>query len=338
MQVLSVRATAIFFAVMTMLVFQSASKAEDVSLVEKSLPGEEQRPQAIVVGPDGNLWVTEVRKHQIFRVTPGGEMTAFRVPGESVGVLQGITSGPDGNLWFTSREENAIRRISTKGEFNGTFVIPSQATVPSKMNKGSWPRGITVGPDDQIWFAEMAANKIGRVTLTGEFTEFDIPTADARAYGVVTGPDQNLWFTESGAGKIGRLDVKTGKITEFPLSDPNSRPRDITVGPDGHLWFSMNGSDHIGRMSTQGEVKVFSLPAETRPIGIAAGADGNVWFTAFKSHKIGRITPAGVVSFFDLKTANAQPFGMTTGPNGVIWFTSQANQVGYVGASGKAPQ
>lgn len=338
MQVLSVRAAVILLAAIAMFVSELPSRAEVISLVEKSLPGEGQRPQAIVVGPDGNLWVTEVLKHQIFRVTPSGEMTAFSVPGESVGVLQGITSGPDGNLWFTSREENAIRRVSTKGEFNGTFVIPSQATVPSKANKGSWPRSITVGPDGQIWFAEMAANKIGRVTLTGEFTEFDIPTENARAYGVVTGPDQNLWFTESGAGKIGRLEVKTGKITEFPLSNPTSRPRDITVGPDGHLWFSMNGSDHIGRISTQGELKEFSLPAETRPIGIAAGADGNVWFTAFKSHKIGRITPAGVVSFFDLKTANAQPFGMTTGPNGVIWFTSQANQVGYVGISATPPQ
>jgi virginiamycin B lyase len=337
MQVPGFRAATIALALIAAFASGGAT-AQDITLVEKSLPGEGQRPQAMVVGSDGNLWVTEVIKHQIFRVTPGGEMTAFRVPGETVGVLQGITSGPDGNLWFTSREENAIRRMSTKGEFNGTFVIPSQATTPNKFNKGSWPRSITVGPDGQLWFAEMAANKIGRVTLTGAFTEFDIPTEDAQAYGIVTGPDQNMWFTESGAGKIGRLDVKTGKITEFPLSDPKSRPRDITVGPDDHLWFSMNGSDHIGRISVAGEIKEFPLPAETRPIGIATGADGNVWFTAFKSHKIGRITPAGEVSFFDLKTENAQPFGMTKGPNGVIWFASQANQVGYVNISTKRAQ
>lgn len=306
------------------------AEAEDISIVERALPGTEQRPQAIVVGPDGNLWVTEVLKHQIFRVTPAGDMTAFAVPGDAVGVLQGITAGPDGNLWFTSREENAIRRVSPKGEFNGTFVIPSLATTPTDINKGSWPRGITVGPDGQIWFAEMAANKIGRVTATGEFTEFDIPTKDAMAYGVVTGPDKNLWFTESGAGKIGRLDVATGKITEFDLGDAKARPRDITVGPDGHLWFSMNGADHIGRISTSGEIATFPLPAGTQPIGIAAGADGNVWFTAFKTHKIGRVTPAGVVSFFDLKTEKAQPFGMTTGPNGTVWFTSQANHLGWI--------
>ena len=301
-----------------------------IALVEQPLPGEAQRPQAIVLGPDGNVWVTEVIKHQIFRITPEGKATAFRVPGEQVGVLQGIAPGPDGNIWFTSREENAIRRIAPDGSFNGKFDIPSTATVPTEGNKGSWPRTITAGPDGHMWFAEMAANKIGRVSVDGAFTEFVVPTAGAKPYGVVAALDGNIWFTESGAGKIGRLTLKTGAITEFPLSDPQSRPRDITVGRDGHLWFSMNGTDRIGRISMQGEVAEFPLPAGTQPIGIAPGPDGNIWFTAFRSHKIGRITPAGTVSFFDLKTPNAQPFGMAAGPGGAVWFTLQANHVGQV--------
>jgi len=305
--------------------------ASDVQVSEIQLPGEAQRPQAIVLASDGNLWVTEVLKHQIFRITPEGRGTAFPVPGENVGVLQGLTHGPDGNLWFTSREENAIRRMTLNGEFTGTFVIPSTAKKPTKFNQGSWPRGITSGPDGQLWFAEMAADKIASLSVDGKFTEYDVPTADCGAYGIVTGPDQNIWFTESNSGKIGRLTLSTGTIDEFALSDPQSRPRDITVGPDGRLWFSENGSDRIGAITMEGQITEYDLPKETKPIGIAAGGDGQVWFTCFKTHKLGRISADdGRITFFDLKTPDAQPFGMTTGPNGEIWATLQANGVARV--------
>lgn len=330
---MDVRAMKFAFCAMAALIAASSparAGQTGVTLVEHKLPGEAQRPQAIAFDRDGSAWVTEVMQHQIFRITPDGRATAFRVPGDAVGVLQGIALGPDGNMWFTSREENAIRRISPSGSFNGMFVIPSTAAVPTEGNSGSWPRTITAGPDGKMWFAEMAANKIASIAMDGTFAEFAVPTPDAKPYGIVTGPDHALWFTESGAGKIGRLDIASGRITEYPLSDPQSRPRDITVGRDGHLWFSLNGADRIGRISMTGEITEYPVPAGTQPIGIAPGADGNIWFTAFRSHRIGRIAPSGAVDFFALKTPDAQPFGMAAAPDGVPWFTLQANHVGQV--------
>ena len=93
----------------------STASAAEGPITEFALAGEGHRPQAIVTGPDGNLWVTEVGKHKIIRITPAGKITEFPVPGEKVGVLQGITAGADGNIWFSSREENAIRRVSLEG-------------------------------------------------------------------------------------------------------------------------------------------------------------------------------------------------------------------------------
>jgi virginiamycin B lyase len=56
-------------------------------------------PNQIVVGPDGNMWLTGggANDPNLARVTSDGTITKFplsAVPG-------GLTIGPDGNIWFT---------------------------------------------------------------------------------------------------------------------------------------------------------------------------------------------------------------------------------------------
>src|SRR5512135_2823551 len=61
---------------------------------------------------------------------------------------------------------------------------------------GSYLNGITLGPDGNIWFAEVDGNKIGRITPSGVITEFPVPTADSGPNVITSSPDGNLWFTE----------------------------------------------------------------------------------------------------------------------------------------------
>ncbi len=306
----------------TLLLMSSTASAAD-EIKEFSLSTEGHRPQAMTVGPDGNLWVTEVIKHLIFRVTPNGEITEYPVPGKGVGVLQGIAAGADGNIWFTSREENSIRRMTVKGEFNGDFVVPS--SVPGKMGmQGPWPREIIAGPDGNLWCAEMAANKIVRINMKGEMTEFDIPTKDSKPYCLTVGADKNIWFTEWNAPKIGQITVD-GKITEFPVKNGG---RELACSADGNLWFTCDKTNTIGKLTLKGENTEFPIPtAACQPLGITAGTDGNVYFTEFKAGKIGRITPDGKITEIDIPTPSSQPFCITSGPDGNIWIALQANRV-----------
>jgi virginiamycin B lyase len=288
------------------------------------------RPQAIVTGPDGYLWVTEVIKKKLLRVSPTGTITEFSVPGMGVGVLQGIAAGGDGNLWFTSREENAIRRATPDGQFTGTFSIPSKSTMAKSFTPGSWPRTIIAGPDGNLWFSEMAANKIGRITPQGKITEFEVPTKESQPYGIAFDKAGKAWFTEAAGDKVGRLDPATGKIDEFKLPSNKALPRDMAAGPDGSLWFSENTIDKLGRVNSSGEIKEFDLPKGSRPVGVAVTADGNAWYAGFGTGDIGRVTPEGQVTTFPIATPKAQPFGMTIGPDGNVWFAAQANFIGRV--------
>jgi streptogramin lyase len=59
-----------------------------------------------------------------------------------------------------------------------------------------------------------AADEIGRITPSGAFAEFPIPTANGGPWGITAGPDGNLWFTEAVATKIRRI-TTAGSAMEF---------------------------------------------------------------------------------------------------------------------------
>jgi virginiamycin B lyase len=91
-----------------------------------------------------------------------------------------------------------------------------------------------------VWFTERHANRIGRITPTGQVTEFQLPAPWKQPAPILTGPDGNLWFTERAVGRVGRM-TPSGEYTEFPL--PYDRGfhniNQITVGSDGNLWFAL---------------------------------------------------------------------------------------------------
>jgi virginiamycin B lyase len=70
---------------------------------------------------------------------------------------------------------------------------------------GSTPVGITAGPDGNLWFTELTANQIGRITPGGGLTEFPLPTDNSQPAGITAGPDGNLWFTELAVNHMGRI-------------------------------------------------------------------------------------------------------------------------------------
>src|SRR4051812_48370127 len=76
------------------------------------------------------------------------------------------------------------------------FKIPTAASQPT---------GLAVGLDGNLWFAESAGNKIGRVTTGGTITEYPIPDVGSGARDITAGPDGNLWFTEQKRNRVGRI-------------------------------------------------------------------------------------------------------------------------------------
>jgi virginiamycin B lyase len=112
-------------------------------------------------------------------------------------------------------------------------------------------RGITKGPDGNVWASASDSNLIARITPAGALTTFAIPSANAQPYGITTGPDGNLYFTEPGVNrttnKIGRV-TPAGAFTEFPIPTALSGPVFIAAGPDNTIWFTEGSANKIGEL------------------------------------------------------------------------------------------
>ena len=110
-----------------------------------------------------------------------------------------------------------------------------------------------------MWFVELSGrmdgrtpdgNRVGRITMAGEVTEFPIPSTTGSPINIAVGPDRQIWFTKGAS--LGRVSP-AGVITEFPLPGANAAATGLTAGSDrqppqrlgNRLWFTQSGANRI---------------------------------------------------------------------------------------------
>jgi virginiamycin B lyase len=135
------------------------------------------RPIAIVEGPDKKaMWFSEEAGHKVARIDLNGKITEYPVPRTQKNViLAGMTFDRDGNLWtqsyvnpadpFPAGSDHIIRIDKAilgapAGDLSNVpvtfFKVPSTNTVMHR---------IVQGPDDNIWFTELAVDQLGKLRI-----------------------------------------------------------------------------------------------------------------------------------------------------------------------------
>ena len=142
------------------------------------------------------MWFSEQSGHKVGRVTTGGEITEYAVPG--VEPLPGtIVAGPDGALYLAERNDNVISRFTTDGVFTAAYPIPREHANPVHM---------VAGPDGALYISEHSRDVVSRMTFKGRFTKKYKVTGgfnDALAFD----RDGALWITQGSIGKVTWLDL-----------------------------------------------------------------------------------------------------------------------------------
>lgn len=205
---------------------------------------------------------------------------------------------------------NSVNLVNAQSFSIEEFLIPTENSYTEK---------VEYGIDKSIWFTEENANKIGKISANGEFTEYIIDRS-SKPHDIIAGPDGNMWFTEIVGNSIGRIS-ENGAITRYPLPNSNSHPFNLTVGSDKNIWFTEYWGNKIGKISPSGIIVEYPIPTfDSRPYDISLGADGNVWFTEENGKKIGKITPEGIISEYSIPSTFITGKAITLGSDGNMWF------------------
>ncbi|HEX2016612.1 MAG TPA: hypothetical protein VGN69_07945 [Solirubrobacteraceae bacterium] len=162
----------------------------------------------VTTGPDGAVWFTN-NASGIGRITTDPSHTTTISHPFAAGVnpmTHGITTGPDANLWFTELAGNAIGVMGVSGSLLHEYPLTAS----------SRPLNIAAGPDGALWFTENNSPTraaIGRVTVSGQVTEWPLTGTNAAPFAIVAGPDGNMWFTDY---------TRLGRISTPPIASTGS--------------------------------------------------------------------------------------------------------------------
>ena len=261
----------------------------------------------IALGSNNKLMFTESTQGRLGAMTTTGSYNP--VPIDSTGKNTGqepdqITASRDGTLWFTEDAAEAIGELTPSGVF-------SQYPVSGATNGGILGpsmKGITVGPDGNIWFTNWGSSGdfIGMMTPAGNVTEYPL-SFGTDPVGITSGPDGNLWFTAYGSNTIDVMSTSGTLLHQYSIIPPGGTGgpgslAGITLGSDDNFYYAEQ-TGYIGEMTVDGtptnypvSTTVTTIPGASgpQPLAIASGPDGNIWFTDPWTASIGvlRIAPS----------------------------------------------
>ena len=245
--------------------------------------------------------------------------------------------GSDGYLWITMNTR--VQRMSPDTDNGCPLPAVNSWTVPFEV------RGITSGPDGNIWFTmhHPTEGRIGKIDVeTLQLTTYPISSAPNGfspngPWFIEPGPAGNeLWFTSITTNKIGRITTSGSFLPAFAI--PAASSYGITLGPpdknnNRDMWITAASDTNylrIIRMNGSGvPVEVGNWSEYMGAHWIVTGSDGNVWFTESATNKVARVDPLTNSVYEYSLPSGTGPCAITLGRDDNLWVTGGNNSKVY---------
>ena len=270
------------------------------------------RTHGAVADSKGNIWFTNGTDGAILKFDPKTEkFQRFPKPATMTkGIGPTITSDSKGNLWAT-QSQGVFRLNPETGEY----------TEFKSVTKGGNPYGLAVDSEDNCWWAQISADRVGYVNAkTGEVGEVVLPRVDTGVSdkdkeigdrsGAITnaaplwqrgprrmGADRHgdaVWVAEYWNGKLAKIDIHTKKLTEYEVPSLFSHPYAVVVDKNHMVWVALMNSDRIARFNPATEqfteYPLATLGSEARFIDVDDSTSvPTIWIPYSRVNKLGRV-------------------------------------------------
>lgn len=238
------------------------------------------KPNGLVIGWDGVVWVAETAPAALLRLEPGGspEVWMDEVDGQAMLLPNDLCFGPDGLLYVTDSGirmsdwlvDGAPRPDFGSAGYDGrVYQVDLRTRTGRVLDSGiRFANGIAFGPDGDLYANEMISGDIFRYRFidgrpTGERRRFANVLADGWSGGfrgpdgMAFGTDGHLYCTVFGQGEVVVVAPDGSIAARIRTAGPN--PTNVAWGPGGERRLYV--SEH-----QLGRIEIFESPTTALPL------------------------------------------------------------------------
>lgn len=208
-------------------------------------------PHGLTVDHEGNLWLTDVGLHQVFKCTPEGKtllaLGEARVPGKDhthFNLPTDVAVLADGSFYVSDGYKNTrVMKFSAEGKFEFEWGAKGKGTGEFNL-----PHGIAVDAQGRVIVCDRENERLQVFDAQGGFLHEWRGPQIGKPYGVEMGPNGHLFVIDGGSpslklserGKAVELDAAGAVISTFGRHGKEAGQfqlgHDIAVGPDGAVY------------------------------------------------------------------------------------------------------
>ena len=221
-------------------------------------------PHGLSVDAADNIWVTDVGRHQVFKLSHGGDLLMTlgenRVAGDDIkhfNLPTDVAVLRDGSFYVSDGYANTrVVKFSPQGQFQFQW-----GEAGSSEGQFDLPHGIAVDSESRVYVADRSNSRVQVFDREGSFLAQWKSTEIGRPYAVAIGPDEKAYIVDGG---------------DQPLEPPDrSRAMRMSLNGDVETTFGRYGN-YDGQ---------FQLAHD-----IAVAADGTVYVVDARGMRVQKFT------------------------------------------------